>query len=62
MNEGWRRLATVIDVICGLWLAMVIYGQFNKPDVGIFIIAGIPALLGLALSWVLKGFASKGKP
>jgi hypothetical protein len=68
MKEGVRRIATVVRWLSLLWLAgaavLTAVGIANNdtPRIGVAImmvvVVGIgPAALGLALAWIIDGFA-----
>ena len=56
---GWRRLTVVIDIASVIWFFGLIGLALNASkslDALILAFAGIPSAIGLAASWILKGF------
>ena len=56
---GWRRLTVVIDIASVIWLFGLIGLTLNAGhslNALILAAAGIPSAIGLAASWILKGF------
>lgn len=60
--EGLRRIAAVVKVLSWGWIALFVVAAIARASAGEFwvwvLVAGLGAL-GLALAWIIEGFAKR---